>query len=271
MTCAPDFVPSRRSQRGVAALTLFAVLAPWLAGGMLPSLSQPQSYHDFADQRAWLGIPHALNVVSNLPFLVIGLLGCRLFADSRLAPSPLSARAPWLVMFIGVALTAVGSTLYHLDPSDATLVWDRVPMALGFAGLVAGTLADRAPSAAAPILAALVAVGLASVIAWATYGNLIPYLAMQSSFIAAAMAATATIRSPWPRARWLYGAVALYAAAIVSERLDRPIDTVLDGVASGHTLKHLLAAASAYVIYRMLKARAPISAAEPAKSSLRAV
>ena len=268
MMSAPAFVPSRRSQRGIAALTLFAVLAPWLAAGLLPSLAQPQSYHDFADQRAWLGIPHALNVVSNLPFLVVGLLGCRLFADARIASSSPSARAPWAVMFIGVALTAFGSAFYHLDPTDATLVWDRLPMALGFAGLVAGTLADRAPRIGAPVLALLVAVGIVSVIAWGTNGNLIPYLAMQLSFIAAAIAATATIRSPWPRARWLYGAVALYAAAIFSERLDHPIESVLGGVMSGHTLKHLLAAASAYVIYRMLKARAPNAAAEPADSRL---
>jgi len=195
MIDAPGFVPSRRSQYGVAALASFAGLAPWLAGALLPSMAQPQSYHNFADQRAWLGIPHLLNVVSNLPFLVVGLMGWRLLADTRFASShPASARAPWLVMFIGVALTGLGSAYYHLDPTDATLVWDRLPIALGFAGLVAGTLADRAPRAAALILALLVAVGLGSVIAWATLRNLVPYLAMQLSFIAAAIAATATIQ-----------------------------------------------------------------------------
>ena len=34
---------------------------------------QPERYHDFADQRTVLGVPHALNVVSNLGFLIVGL------------------------------------------------------------------------------------------------------------------------------------------------------------------------------------------------------
>jgi hypothetical protein len=37
----------------------------------------PQSlrYHAFADHRTLLGVPNALNVLSNLPFVVIGLSG----------------------------------------------------------------------------------------------------------------------------------------------------------------------------------------------------
>lgn len=247
-----------RQARAVLAMALSAAVLPWLAAFVFAPLAQPQEYHDFADQRTLLGVPHALNVLSNLPFLLVGVLGLRAFYLGMLSgTTSRAARAPWRAMFLGVALTAIGSSYYHLDPTDATLVWDRLPMALGFAGLVAGTLADRVPRLAWPALAALVATGVGSVAYWAGSGNLVPYLAMQLSFVAVALLATAMIRSPYTRAGWLFGGLVLYAAAIVGERLDSVIDVALGGIVSGHTLKHLLAAAAIYVLYRMLSTRRP--------------
>ena len=41
-------------------------------------LAQDLTYHVFADQRALYGVAHFWNVASNLPFAVIGVLGCSL-------------------------------------------------------------------------------------------------------------------------------------------------------------------------------------------------
>ena len=249
-------VASNPSTSVIALMALCAAAAPWLVASVLPPMTQPQSYHDFADQRTLWGIPHALNVLSNLPFVVVGLMGLQALATRvRFVSTERAERAPWIVLFIGVALTGLGSAYYHLDPNDATLVWDRLPMALGFAGLVAGTLADRAVRLAWLLLAVLVGVGTGAVITWAVLGNLVPYLVMQAGFIAVALAATVMIRSPYSHAGVLYAAVVLYAAAIVCERLDHPINATLGGVVSGHTLKHLFAAAGGYAIYRMLLMR----------------
>jgi len=244
-----------RTDVAIAALALAAALAPWLVS-LVSSLAQPQSYHHFADQRVLWGLPHALNVLSNLPFLLVGLIGLAAVPRTMIfEPAARAARAPWSAMFIGVVLTAPGSACYHLDPSDATLVWDRLPMALGFAGLVAGTLADRAPRLGWPLLVALSTTGIGTVICWSLDGNLVPYLAMQAGYLSIALVATAAIRSPYTRAGWLYAAAALYAGALGAERMDRAIDTLLGGVVSGHTLKHLLAAAAIFVIYLMLRSR----------------
>jgi hypothetical protein len=244
----------------VALMALCAAAAPWMVASLLPPMAQPQSYHDFADQRTLWGIPHALNVLSNLPFVVVGLMGLQALATRvRFISADCGARAPWIVLFAGVALTGLGSAYYHLDPNDATLVWDWLPMALGFAGLVAGTLADRAGRFAWMLLALLVGVGTGTVIYWAVLGNLMPYVVMQAGFIAIALASTVMIRSPYSHSGVLYAAVALYAAAIVSERLDHPINAALGSVVSGHTLKHLFAAAGGYAIYRMLVMRRPRS------------
>jgi hypothetical protein len=240
--------------RVALTLALLALLAPLLAALVLPTMPQPQAYHDFADQRTFFGVPHALNVLSNLPFLLVGAAGLALLAR-RAMTTPPATRPPWVVLFIGVSATAFGSAWYHLDPNDATLVWDRLPMALGFAGLVAGTLIDRLPRWHLPVLAAFVIVGPASVFGWAASGNLVPYLVMQAGFIVVALAVTALVPSPYTHAGWLFGAAALYAAAMVCERLDRPIYALLGDTASGHTFKHLLAAAAIWVVYRMLRER----------------
>lgn len=34
----------------------------------------------------------------------------------------------WACFFIGVAAVGVGSSYYHLEPNDARLVWDRLPV-----------------------------------------------------------------------------------------------------------------------------------------------
>lgn len=243
-------------RRVITLLALGAALAPWLAALLLPSLAQPQSYHDFADQRTLWRIPHAANVVSNLGFVAVGSWGLvALVRGSMNLAAGSGARKAWLVMFLGVALTGFGSAYYHLAPSDPTLVWDRLPIALAFAGLVAGTLADRAPRLSRPVLIALAATAIGSVVGWAICGDLVPYLSMQASYVVAALLATTLITSPYKHGKWLIGAVALYGAAIVCERLDVPIDAALGGWVSGHMLKHLLAAAAAGLIGLMLVRR----------------
>jgi len=246
----------RRARLAIDLIALATALLPWLAGTWLPPLAQPQSYHDFADQSTLWGIPHALDVLSNFGFIAVGLWG--LFAAARgrfnfsLAPT---ARSAWLAMFVGLTLTGLGSAFYHWAPSDPTLVWDRLPMALAFSGLVAGTLADRTQRAGWVLLVPLVATAVGSVIAWAISGNLVPYLAVQVTYVVAAIFATATLRSPYTHAGWLFGALGAYAGAFACERLDVAISNALGGVVSGHTLKHLLAAAAVLVLGRMLELR----------------
>jgi len=235
---------------------VLALAVPVLAAMLLPGVAQWQSYHDFGDQRTLLGVPHGLNVLSNLPFLVVGALG---LGHLLRTANDRAVTLTYGLLFAGALLTAFGSAWYHLDPRDSTLVWDRLPIALGFAGLVAATLADRLPRRATLFAAAFAAVGIATVLYWAWSGNLLPYLLMQASFVAATLFATARVPSTYTHARWLYGAAGLYGMAIICEQFDKTIEASLGGL-SGHTLKHLLAALGLYVVYAMLRRRGLSSA-----------
>ena len=79
------------------------------------------SYHNFADQRKILGIPNALNVISNVFLAMAGLLGLLLLLNKEAMKRGGTFMETWerlafLVMFIGTGLTALGSAYYHLAP-----------------------------------------------------------------------------------------------------------------------------------------------------------
>jgi hypothetical protein len=246
----------------VSLLAAVALLAPLVSAAWLPAFAQPASYHHFADQRSCLGLPYAANVLSNLPFLLVGWLGLAFTLGGwrRNSAAFRDARdtLPWTGLFTGVALTAFGSAYYHWNPNDATLVWDRLPMALGFAGLVAGTLADRAELRHGnAVFVALAMVATGSVIGWSMTRNLTPYLVVQVGFIAVAVTATALLPSRYSHGNMFYAAAALYGLAFLLERFDWEVKALTGGVVSGHTLKHLAAAAAVFVIYLMLKRRSP--------------
>jgi hypothetical protein len=59
-------------------LILFTLLCAVLIFSRAP-IPQEQSYHNFADQRNFFAIDNFLNVITNLPFVVIGVLGLLLF------------------------------------------------------------------------------------------------------------------------------------------------------------------------------------------------
>ena len=208
----------------------------------------------------WLGLPHAADVLSNLPFLAIGALGLHFVLRGWHTKNPAAfsdqrAAWPYALLFSGVVLTAFGSAWYHAQPSDPTLLWDRLPMALGFAGLVAGTLTDRAPQRISQWLLAFATVGAGTVLYWHVSGNLVPYLVMQVGFIVTALIPTAWIKSRYTQANRVYAAASLYAVAIIFERLDHQVYALLGEWISGHTLKHLAACLAIVIVYSMLRKR----------------
>jgi hypothetical protein len=257
---------------------LLAILtaAGALAAALIPAIPQPLSYHDFADCRAFFSVPNFLNVASNVPFLVAGVYGLAisLGGDERRFASG-EERLPYLIFFLGAVLTTFGSMYYHAAPDNARLVWDRLPMTLGFAGLAAAVLAERIdPKLGRRALWPLIAIGIFTVLYWhateqAGRGNLVPYALYQAwSVIVVAFAVLAFPAHRYSHGGALWWVVGLYAAAKVTEAFDLAIYRMGE-VVSGHSVKHVLAALAVYAVAEMLRRRAavgqPVSLpAEPA-------
>lgn len=245
---AADRPAARRLATALGALAVlaFAVLL-WI--GPVP---QDQRYHDFADARTLLGIPNAVNVLSNLPFLAIGLAGLAFC----LGPHRRGAAAAWSVFFAGIALVGVGSAYYHLAPADATLVWDRLPIAAACMGLLVAVLAEHMhPRLERYLLGPALAAGVASVLWWSYTGDLRPYIAAQAlPLLAIPLALALAPGRHSHRVYLLYGLTA-YGAAKAAELYDRAMYAYTTGLISGHSLKHLLAALGAGCMYLMLRRR----------------
>lgn len=222
----------------VALLVVIAVVGlVWALSGVS---AQNPDYHHFVDTRVVAGVRNGVNVLTNAAFVVAGVLG--LLRLRRSPPAEGSGRASFAVFFVAVALTSLGSAWYHLDPTDQRLVWDRLPMAVGFMSLLSALVGERIDRrAGAALLAPLVAAGIASVAWWAWSGNLRPYLLVQ--FYPLVALPLVLVLFPDHRARtWPYlVAIAAYVVAKVAEVEDRAVFDAL-GVVSGHGLKHLLAA-----------------------------
>jgi hypothetical protein len=234
-----------RLEKTLLAAAVLLVLVAWLA----PGVTQPEGYHQFADRRALGGIPHALNVLSNIPFAIGGAWGLLvLWRTPRAALLPVER---WMaaVFFAGLVLTSFCSGWYHWMPADAGLALDRLGMAVAFAGLLGLAAADRI-SARAGLAAGvlLLLLGPLAVAAFATTGNVLPWALLQ--FGGMALVLLLLLRRPVPGAMGVpIGAVLFfYALAKVFELLDLPIYTWTGGVLSGHSLKHLVAALAAWPV-----------------------
>ena len=232
---------------------------------MIATIQQDQTYHLFADVRTFLGIDNAANTLSGFAFLVAGALGLFLLWRERAAGGSGRFAAqeemrPYWILFCAAALTAFGSAYYHLAPNDARLVWDRLPMSLGFMALLSATITDRVSvKAGLRLLVPLLLAGAGSVIYWrwsALRGaeNLLPYVVVQYGSIAVVLAIVILFRSRYTHGTYIFGVLALYAAAKAAEALDAQI-YALGAIVSGHTLKHLLAALAVCLLLRMLQLR----------------
>ena len=236
---------------GLAALAAAALV-------LVPAIPQDPAYHRLADSRAWLGIPNALNVLSNTGFLLVGALGLVYVADGgRPAFREPGERWPHVVFFGGLLLTGFGSAYYHWEPGNARLAWDRLPLAITLMGLLAATITERiGVTSGLWLLGPLVAIAAASVIYWhwteqRGAGDLRLYALVQFYPIVAIPLMLWWLAPRYTRGGELLAAAASYAAAKGPELLDGWILSATR-VVSGHTLKHLLAALAGYWVLRML-------------------
>jgi len=221
----------------------------------LDRIPQDPGYHQFADQGAWSGIPNFWNVVTNLPFLVVGWIGYS--RRGRLEGA--SLRVHYILFCIGVALVGVGSAYYHWAPSNSTLVWDRLPMTVAFMALFSAVIRDRVSERLGQaLLWPLVIAGVASIDWWywselSGRGDLRPYAVVQFLPMLLIPLMLLMFKGRGLRAGWLWATLAAYLAAKTAEYFDASIYSAT-GILGGHGIKHLLGALAVWWAIRAFPA-----------------
>lgn len=240
----------------ILVLTLLVVAAAVL----LPAVPQPSEYHHFADQRRALGIANFFDVVSNLAFLIVGIAGLAMVSSGQAYFESPRERWPWVLFFFGILLTAAGSSYYHLDPNNETLFWDRLPMTIAFMALVSSQIVDRISVRYGLILLGpLILIGMSSVLYWILTervgaGNVLPYALLQGYAVVVLLIMATLNPSRYTRATDLYVIFGWYVLAKLLESFDSAV-LAHSHLVSGHSLKHLAAAAAGFAAIRMLMRR----------------
>ncbi|MCW9025056.1 MAG: alkaline phytoceramidase [Gammaproteobacteria bacterium] len=226
----------------------------------VPPIAQDLSYHNFADQRTLLGIPHFWNIISNVPLLIIGLTGLLLFVKHRSLAVVNSLRSVYQSFFIGICLVCLGSSYYHLAPGNTTLVWDRLPMTIAFMSFFCVVVAEYSSERAGKLLfIPLLCIGLLSVLYWYFteiyfVGDLRFYALVQFLPILLLPLIMFTGHARFSHGYYYWLILATYILAKLLEHYDAAVYEWL-GFISGHSLKHIASSFASYFLYRAIKIR----------------
>jgi hypothetical protein len=250
----------KTDQRALGLWLLAAALA--VVAVLLPPLAQPPAYHDFADQRACRGLPNCLDTASNALFMLAGAIGLLWMrrAGRAVFREP-HETFPYRLFFVGAVLVGLGSGYYHLDPANERLLWDRLAMMLAFMAWFAAIVGERvSPRAGLRLLPLFLAAGLGSVAWWGWsemrgIGDLRFYLLMQLYPMLLIPLLLWFYPPRYSGDRAILAVIGLYLLALLFDLGDRPVFGLTGGWLSGHTLKHVIAAAAVLVVALYLRRR----------------
>ena len=221
----------------------------------LPSIQQDQNYHNFADQRALFGVNNAFDTLSNLAFIIVGILGLFNFYNNKFIKISNSFSVILNLFFISIILTGLGSGYYHLSPNDFTLVFDRLALTLVFTFILAMLASIRISERSGfHTLAELIILAPLTVLIWNYNGNLTPYAVFQFGGIILILL-TLLLTKAQKQSPCFASLIILYGFAKLAVFYDVEIFKLSQNLISGHTLKHLIGAIAVLIFISPLKVK----------------
>jgi len=214
-------------------------------------LPQEQWYHQFIDTRIFLGIPNAMDVLSNIFFVIVGILGMREVGNVL----GLDTKKSWWWFFFSILLIAPGSAYYHWSPNDTTLIWDRLPMSMGFMGLYIVLLCEHIHLKFEKALYPTLLLGIFSVVTWVITNDLRFYYWVQFSSFITIPIILLLFKSRYGKKYLYVVTLVFYGLAKWTEVKDKEIFYATSEMISGHTLKHILAAIGLLALWWMVRTR----------------
>lgn len=222
---------------------------------LLDPIKQNTEYHNFTDQRTYFGIQHFWNVISNLPFLLVGFIGLYSIIYSDKIKIITSLKTTYILFFLGVSMVAIGSSYYHIKPSNASLVWDRLPMTIAFMSLFSIVISEFiSPKIGKILLLPLIVTGVLSVFYWYSVDDLRLYLLVQFLPVLVIPLILLFFKPTFTNTHGYWFLLLAYVIAKLLEHFDSQIYNILIFI-SGHSLKHVIAALGVYLLLISYKNR----------------
>ncbi len=240
---------------------MFALALTFKFVGAIP---QDLSYHNFADRRCFFSICNFFDVFTNFAFFVPSILGIQFtikkWNDNELFSCSFE-RWIRLIFFATIFLVAFGSAYYHINPNNKTLIWDRLPMAIGFMAIftiIISIYIDRSRKKIKVIFILLQFVGVFSVLYWAYteslgIGDLRLYALVQYLpliIIPIIVALNYKNNNSETKVVYILLTLIFYIIAKILEIGDNFIFELLGNIISGHSLKHIFSATAVFYIHK---------------------
>lgn len=247
-----------KQKTGVMLIVLIAVVSI-AAAFLYGPVPQDLGYHDFSDSLTLFHIPNFWNVVSNIPYLLVGLLALYyLFLQKLILLEQI--KAAYIIFFIGISLVALGSGYYHIWPQNQTLVWDRLPMTIAFMALYSIIVSEFVSVRLGKILLLpLLILGVSSIVYWHIteqmgQGDLRFYAVVQFFPMLTIPVILLFFSSRFSHVSGYWLLLLSYLAAKVFEHYDYQIHSLLSFM-SGHSIKHIISAVGVYLLLSAYRQR----------------
>ena len=230
----------------------------------LDPVAQDPAYYEFADNRSILALPNFWNVTSNFAFVLVGAAGLFYFRSKNHPGVHPDLHVAYVIFFVGVFLTGIGSAYFHFVPGNDSLVWDRLPMTVGFMALFAIIIGEYISLRAAKrMMIPLLIIGAASVFYWAVTeargaGDLRPYAIVQFLPILLIPLILLMYRPGYDKSGFLWIVIGFYGLSKLFEYFDVAVYEI-GGLISGHSVKHIVAALAPLVFLYGLDRRRPVN------------
>jgi hypothetical protein len=229
------------------AISIVAIVAIFF----VKPIPQSQEYHCFADRLTFFSIPNFWNVISNLPFVIIGSFGMIKIINSQ-KNNPIQSSFVWF--FAGIILTGFGSAFYHYNPNDATLIWDRLPMTISFMSFLSIIISEFINwEFGKKMLYPFLIIGVSSIVYWIVFQDLRPYVLIQFLPISLIPIILFLSKKNQNLKKYFWLILMAYVVAKFLESYDLFIYTSTYKLISGHTLKHFAAAIAPFIFYKFVK------------------
>ncbi len=231
---------------------ILSVIAVGIVVFIKPIIQNPK-YHNFADTHDLFSITNFWNVISNVPFILIGFLGISLVSKQLIGNQ---LKSNYLLFFIGIVLTGFGSGYYHLNPNNDTLIWDRLPMTISFMSFLSIIIGEFINiQAGRKSLFPMLAIGLFSIAYWVIFQDLRIYVLVQFLPIVLIPIILSLSKNNTEYKKYFWLIILSYFIAKLFEEFDLFVFSTTFEVISGHTLKHFAASFGPLFFYFFIRAK----------------
>ncbi|HKX87377.1 MAG TPA: ceramidase domain-containing protein [Flavobacterium sp.] len=225
------------------AISIIAVAVTFF----LKPIPQDPNYHLFSNNNTLFLIPNFWNVISNLPFIIIGLIGL-----VKMIPiQNYALKSNYIWFFVGIVLTGFGSGYYHWNPNSTSLIWDRLPMTISFMSFLSIIIGEFINSASGKkLLYPMLLAGLLSIAYWVSSNDLRCYALIQFLPILLILNILFLSKKEQRYKKYFWLIIVSYALAKFLESYDSVVYRITNEIISGHSLKHFAAAVGPFLFYK---------------------